>query len=273
MYRVLLVDDEPIVTEGLAKKVPWHDLECVVVGKADNGRTALELVEQESPQIILCDIRMPGISGLDFIKALKEIDETCEMIILSGYRNFDYAQEAVQLGVLRYLLKPSRIPEIAETVRIAVDRLKEKEVKTAEFNELLNRLRRHEEGEDDPESVERIHPLVRQARDFLRRNFKAEHDLTSVAEALEVSTWHLSKTVKKELDISFVDLFNGIRTEEARAMLEKSTLKIYEIAEEVGFRDVAYFSKVFKKQTGVTPNQYRKEHYHPLSRRSQSQRT
>lgn len=263
MFRVLLVDDEPIVTRGLKEKIPWAELGCVVVGTAMDGQEALEKVEQETPHLVLCDIRMPRLSGLEFISAMKDLDPDCQIIILTGYRNFDYAKKAIDLGVLQYLLKPSKIPEITQAISQAVEGIRQREERQAQWARMLEQLR-HQENPQIPSEEkgrEEIHPLVKEARDYLRRNFQMDHDLNSVSQALGVSSWHLSKTVKKELDISFVDLLNGIRMEEAENLLRFSTMKVYEIAEKVGFHDVAYFSRVFKRFSKMTPNQFRKKHY------------
>ena len=109
MYRVLLVDDERIILEGLKKVVPWGELGCEVVGTATDGLEGLEKIRSLRPHLVFTDIRMPNVDGLSMLAALRSEFPGIQVSILTAYRDFDYAQRALNLGVTRYLLKLSLI--------------------------------------------------------------------------------------------------------------------------------------------------------------------
>ena len=134
MYRVVLVDDERLIVRGLSSVVPWEELGCEVAGTAYDGDTGLELIRQIRPDIVLTDIRMPNMDGLSkvvtitfflsvLLAALHSEFPRMQMSVLTAYRDFDYARQAINLGVCRYLLKPSKMDELLEAVRQMVSRL------------------------------------------------------------------------------------------------------------------------------------------------------
>lgn len=251
MYKVLIIDDEVFIREGMKQIIPWKELGCEFIGEAQNGEEGVEKIVKLMPDIIISDIRMPKKSGLEMIDEIKSINKNAQVIILTGFREFEYAQQAIRLGVLRFLLKPSKIEEIKEAITSAVgnlDKLPKREVKN-----LLN--------EHTYEEIDKPQYLVKQAIEYINQYYNQKLDLQTVADQLYVSTWHLCKVIKKQTGTNFVDLLNNARIENAKRMLLESNMKIYEIAEAVGYADTAYFSKIFKKITQVTPNEYRNKMY------------
>ena len=251
MYKVLIIDDEVFIREGMKQIIPWKELGCEFIGEAQNGEEGVEKIVKLMPDIIISDIRMPKKSGLEMIDEIKSINKNMQIIILTGFREFEYAQQAIRLGVLRFLLKPSKIEEIKEAITSAVgnlDKLPKRKVKN-----LLN--------EHTYEEIDKPQYLVKQAIEYINQYYNQKLDLQTVADQLYVSTWHLCKVIKKQTGTNFVDLLNNARIENAKRMLLESNMKIYEIAEAVGYADTAYFSKIFKKITQVTPNEYRNKMY------------
>lgn len=128
MYKVMIIDDEPIIVEGLSKSISWEKWNCEVVATANDGCEGRELIQKYKPNMIFCDISMPELDGLTMIAGLKSEFEDMEISILTGYRDFDYAQQAVNLGVTRFLLKPSSMKEIEEAVETMTENLKKKHI-------------------------------------------------------------------------------------------------------------------------------------------------
>ncbi|MEG0352532.1 MAG: response regulator [Cellulosilyticaceae bacterium] len=244
MYKVLIIDDEVFIREGLKMIIPWQELGCEIVGQAEDGEEGVEKIIELKPDIIISDIRMPKKNGLEMIDEIKSINQNSQMIILTGYRDFEYAQQAIRLGVIRFLLKPSKLDEIKEAVGTAIDN--------------LNKLPKREEL-TFPKMEEKEKPqyLVKQAMEYIHNHYTEKLDLQRVADEFYVSTWHLCKMIKKQTGTNFVDLLNKARIEGAKKLLLETNMKVYEIAEEVGYTDTAYFSKIFKKVTEVTPNEFR----------------
>ena len=123
MYRVILVDDERLILEGLSKVVKWTEFGCEVAGTARDGREGLALIREVKPDIVISDIRMPNMDGLSMLAALRSEFPQMQLTVLTAYRDFDYAQRAINLGVCRYLLKPSKMDELTEAVREMIRRL------------------------------------------------------------------------------------------------------------------------------------------------------
>ncbi len=122
MLRALIAEDESKICQLIVKLVDWEALGINLIGTCDNGRTAFEIIERERPEIVITDIRMPQMSGLDLIRAAKEKGIQCEFIIISGYKQFDYAHIALQYGVTEYLLKPISQTELTEALKKAAKR-------------------------------------------------------------------------------------------------------------------------------------------------------
>ena len=247
MYRVVLVDDERLIIRGLSTVVPWAELGCEVVGTAYDGNDGLELIRRIRPDIVLTDIRMPNMDGLTMLAAIRSEFPEIQMSVLTAYREFDYARQAITLGVCRYLLKPSNLEELKDAVRQMAARL-DAAAKPAE-----------ESGEDETVR-EAGNYLVKAALAYIREHCTEQHlSLGEVAEHVYVSQWHLSKLLNRETGQSFFDLLSGMRISRAKELLADPAIRIHEIAEKTGFSDVAHFSRSFKKITGCTPGEYRNQ--------------
>ncbi len=242
MYKVLIVDDEPVIAEGLKKIVDWEKYNCVVAGTASSGKEGLAMVEKCQPDILFTDIRMPGMDGLTMVAALRSEYKNLQVIILTGYRDFDYARTALNLGVFRYLVKPSKMKELDE----AMGSLSERLSKTAEEKDDVD--------EEDNTSANNF--IVKQAISYMQQHYREKLQLTDVAEKVYVSHWHLSKLLNST-GKSFSDVLNEIRIENAKELMEDLSLHIADISDRVGFADTAHFSRVFKKYTGMSANEYR----------------
>ncbi len=241
MYKVLLVDDERLIVKGLSSVVPWAEMKCRVVGTAYDGRQGLALIRQLQPDIVLTDIRMPNMDGLTMLAALRSEYPRMQTSVLTAYRDFDYARQALNVGVCRYLLKPSQMDELEEAIRTMVARL-----------DALP------PGAAPAEDAAAGNFIVQAALAYMREHCGSQHlSLSEVADHVYVSQWHLSKLLNRETAQSFFDLLGSMRIDKAKRLLYDPARRIHEVAEEVGFSDVAHFSKSFKKIVGCTPGEYR----------------
>ena len=242
MYKIVIIDDEPIIVEGLARTMPWDKWECLVAGTAYDGVEGQKLIRNIKPNLVITDISMPGMNGLAMIAGLKAEFPDMEIAILTGFRDFGYAQKAIQLGVTRLILKPSNMKEIEEAVTTMVSNLKRKNIHT-------------EAEEKDSNSANSF--IVKNALKYIQENYTRKITLAEVAEKTYVSQWYLSKLLNKHTGKSFSDILNQIRINMAKDLLKNPSMRIGNIAEEVGFIDMAHFSRVFKKFEGCSANEYR----------------
>lgn len=238
MYKVLLVDDEKKVLTSLERGVDWNKSGCYVAGKASNGTQAVQLVEELRPHIIFTDIRMPGLSGLDLIERIKNIDSNIQFVVISGYAEFSYAQRSLDLDVLGYCLKPFDDEEIDRLLRKASERL----VKIKEKEEIY----------------ETRNASLREILKYVEEHYQHDITIQSIAKKFFLNPNYLSQLFKKELNITFTDYMTNTRINAAKRLLYTTNLSIGEIADRIGYRDYFYFIRIFKKMTSQTPGQYRK---------------
>ena len=239
MYRVVLIDDESRIVEGLRRVVRWEDYNCEVAGSADEGAA---LIKRLRPHILFTDIRMPGKDGLTMVAGLRSEFPDMQVAILTGYRDFTYAQEAIRLGVTRFLLKPSKMDEIKDALVAMVEQLDKRTEVSG--------------GEEEPAQHAGSF-IVNQALDYMEKNSRQKLGLQTVADCCYVSQWHLSKLLNRYQGKSFYDILNAIRINKAKTMLADPSLKIWEISEAVGYTDTAHFARTFKKLVGMSANEYR----------------
>ncbi|CAH0118151.1 Regulator of RpoS [Paenibacillus sp. CECT 9249] len=123
MYKVFIVDDEPFILEGLPYAIEWEQFHLEIAGQAEDGRQALEALKSKPADILITDITMPVMNGLELIREMKKLNPQMKFIILSGYHEFDYVKQGITLGIENYLLKPINVEELKETVKNTVRKL------------------------------------------------------------------------------------------------------------------------------------------------------
>lgn len=257
MYKVVIIDDEPIIVEGLSRVIKWDKYGCELVGTASNGLEGLDVIREKQPDIIFSDIAMPGMDGLKMIAAIRVEHPDTMISILTGYRDFDYAQSAIRLGVCRFLLKPSNLTELEEAVQYMVSELEKRPEKAEAEKENEKQDESVEEDNEISQSGTAGSFIVKNALEYMEKNYVEKLTLSDLADKMFVSQWHLSKLLNKHTKKSFSDLLNEIRVNKAKELLKDPSLRVGDVAEMVGFSDIAHFSRVFKKYTEMSANEYR----------------
>ena len=278
MYRVLIVDDEPIICEGLKRSVKWSDYNCEVVGTASNGMEGLEKMNELDPDILISDISMNNMDGLAMIAAIRSERPDMEITRLTGYRNFEYAQRAIKLGVTRFLLKPSRMDEIEEAVLAMTQNLKDHGnegillvdnlwdlslgsdgylYETFIRNRPEGRTDGSQKGEGRIRDSEANNYVLKAALAYILDHYTEKLSLGDVSEHCYVSSWHLSKLLNQYTGRGFFEIINLIRIDRAKELLLNTGSKIQEVSDSVGFQDVAHFSRIFKNYAGCSPKEFR----------------
>lgn len=312
--ELLFVEDDPVILRDIASMLPWEE-DGFRVRTASNGRRGLELFAQEPALVVVTDIRMPFMDGLEMIAEMQKLCPYTSFLVFSAYREFDYAHEALQLGVLDYIIKATMTPQsVREKVDKAVLRAREllcRQVDAidARVKELLrtNDISREAfeqylspcdlvpnewllyplverlflagiTGEGRLESTQQVvdslllyqreeakrqgdtsaySPLVRNAVEYMKRNYsKPDLKISDVAAAVRISQGRLSVRFREETGETVLEFLTRIRIDAAKQLLRQGYMRVNEVAEAVGYQNMAYFSSIFRKMTGETPVQY-----------------
>lgn len=243
MIKVLVVEDEEMIRKGIILTVDWAALDCVVVGEATNGIEALEAVNRYNPSLIITDLKMPQMDGIEFLQALRNMGNNAFVIILTAYDTFSYAQSALRLGAVDYLLKPFHDGDLERSITLVRQKM--------ESLQDLTLLPWGGARKGDKSKY------VMEAMTYIAGHYQ-EPDIcvSSIARHLGISEGHLSHTFKKETDYTILNYLTRYRIHKAMALLKDCRIKVYEVAEKVGYQDIAYFSSIFKKLVGVSPSEY-----------------
>ena len=261
MYTVVIIDDEPLIVEGLSRTMAWEKWNCQVTGTACNGKEGTELIREKRPDIVITDINMPKLDGLKMIAGLRSEFPDMQLIILTGYREFEYARQAIELGVSRFLLKPSKMNELEEAMETVTGRLEQRGMPvTVSAPDDMPPEGELPEDAEDAENNEANSFIVKNALEYIRENSREKLRLADVADQVYVSQWHLSKLLNKHTGKTFSDILNGARMDRSKELLKDPSLRICDVAEMVGFQDLAHFSRVFKKMEGMSAGEYRNTH-------------
>mgnify|MGYP003233691401 FL=1 len=262
MIRLLIADDERLEREALAEMVTRRFVEHeIVLEEAENGRKAADTAILWGADLILMDIEMPGMNGLDAARAVLAQRPGCRVIFVTAYSLFQYAHEAVHLGACDYLLKPVDPDELEASIRRAI-----RQIETERKLEALAPIQQEQEPEapavpqeegGDESSQNAL--VMAHVRRYLEDNYMFDISLDSVGEILHISPAYLSAQFKKYQKMNFLDCLTELRINAAKELLNDPFRSSAEVASMVGYEDASYFARAFKKRTGMTPTQYRKE--------------
>ncbi|MGM9660134.1 MAG: response regulator [Faecousia sp.] len=246
MLKVLIVEDEELIRKGIVLTVDWATLDCVVVGEAANGVEGLEQVSRCDPDLIITDLKMPQMDGIEMLERLRAAGKNTFVIILTAYDSFSYIQTALRLEAVDYLLKPFHDGDLEKAVERVRQRIAPRRKELPELDE--------KKGSTNKYIAEAIH--------YIKLHYQEpDISVSSVAQSLNISEGHLSHTFKKETGSTLLNYLTRYRIHKAMELLKDCRVKVYEVAEQVGYRDIGYFSSTFKKITGQTPSEYQESHF------------
>lgn len=235
--KILIIDDEPKIRNGLSnlltRREGWE-----VAGAYENAADALKYLAVNQVDVMITDIKMPEISGLELIARIRERDKKTAIIILSGYSNFQFAQRAIELGVSRYLTKPTNPREL-----ICV------------LEETEKKLGGKQEKEEDSGKIPNL--FVQKAADYIKLNYSEKISIKEIADQLYLSPNYLSELFKKHTGKTISEYLSEYRLEKACQLLDHAEYRVGDVSGMVGIHDGRYFSNMFKKKYGMTPTEYR----------------
>ncbi len=255
-YRILIVDDEKCVTEGIVLKFRRmkhaKSYEAVL---CDSGNKAMALVREMAFDMIITDIRMPFMSGIQLIRELREAGFDKPVLVLSGYNDFEYVRDAFLSGANDYMLKPVAIQELEKKL----DQYLLKGDKEEALPEESAPSENHGNGEEGGSLTVQDRSIVYAIR-YIYDHYKDKSlTMEDVAKHVSFSYGHFSNLFRKETGMTFPSFLRKVRVEKAMELLEDPYLKISDICYQVGYKYPQQFSNEFKRMTGVYPSQYIKK--------------
>lgn len=244
-YKLIIIEDERIIREGLMR-FEWEKIQVEAVASFDNGLSALEFLKKTTVDVVLTDIRMPLMDGIEFIRVVRKEFPDISIVCLSGYSDYEYLRECMQQGVKDYILKPTDKEELFRVISGLIE-LKKADSEESAIGEITSQnsgvyLQKH---------------AIVNALKYIEKNYHRSIKLADVAESAYLNPVYFSHVFKQQMGIRFVDYLADFRIEKAIALMEDPTLTIHAIASSVGFFSSRYFAETFKKRKGMTPSEYR----------------
>lgn len=246
MYKILIADDEYEVRNGLSNYFPWKDYGFEVVYQAENGRQVLDYIKKEPIDVILCDIMMPVMTGIEVIKILFEKESPIKIVFISGHKDFEYARQALKYGVSDYLLKPTKNQDLitlCEKLKADLDRKKTLENNLTDPKDHLNGCNYYQQ-------------IILTVKNYLENHYQ-DASLEKVAELVHMNPIYLSKFFKEKTGENFSDFLLLTRMKKAAELLLDISYRTYEVSEMVGYSNPKNFTRAFKNFYGKTPREYR----------------
>lgn len=249
MYQVLLVDDEIKITWWLSKSIAWQKYGFEICEICTGGLPAIQYLQHHHVDLVITDIRMPGLSGLELIQKIQECRPSVKTLILSGYNQFEYAQQALKYGVKAFLLKPLDPCELVEFLqKLSLDLEHENlsapvKEKTAPYLDFL-----------------KADNKIEDVMTYIDMNYNKDISLKTTAELFEFHPAYLGKLFKDTFGSSFNTYIHKKRIGKLKKLLVQSSLPVSQLLESVGYHNPEYFYTIFKKYEGITFSEYRSGH-------------
>lgn len=236
---MIIVEDERIIRESLMK-FEWDTIQMEAVASFDNGVSALEFLRENPVDVVLTDVRMPIMDGIEFIKCVRKEFPEISIVCLSGYSDYAYLRECMQQGVKDYMLKPTDKKELFQVI-----------------SQLIGEKRKVTEttNKDGSESLQKY--AIVKALEYIEKNYQRSIKLADVAENVCLNPVYFSHLFKQQMGVKFVDYLADFRIQKAIVLMQNPALTISAIATSVGFFSSRYFAETFKKRKGMTPSEYR----------------
>jgi two-component system, response regulator YesN len=237
MYQLVIVDDEEKILEGISELFPWNNIGFNVVARFIDARSALSYVENNPVDVVMTDISMPDMNGIELTKELLRFPEL-KIVLFSSYKDYEYMRAGIHYGICDYLLKPIRYDELVacfEKIRLKLDEKNIVEV---------------------PKPKTYYSEIILRVDKYLSDNYQ-KASLEGAAEAVGLSPNYLSKIYKEKSGCGFLERLNRIKMEKACELLMDPGYKHYEIAFYVGYDNPKNFSRAFKTHFNVSPMEYR----------------
>lgn len=247
MYTMIVVDDEREIRKGFCTYFPWAEIGFTILADFSSAQEADEFLQRNVVDVVVTDIKMLGMSGLELIEAGHRRNPDTHFVIVSGYRNFEYARQAMRFGVRHYLVKPTKYAQIVEVfsqIRTELD-----EARRNQVNALVENEPEKQAQEDENKTIHRI-------KEYIHAHYE-DATLESTALHVKINPYYLSTFFHQQTGEKFSDYLIRSRMKEAARLLLRTSMQIQDIARRVGYTTSNSFSRSFRQCFGMTPKEYR----------------
>ncbi|MBS6509563.1 MAG: response regulator [Paraclostridium bifermentans] len=245
MLDIIVVEDEAPIRDWIAYTISNISNEFNVLASASNGKEAYELALNLKPKVIISDIKMPIMGGIELTKKIKEVFPHIYVILLTNYAEFSYAKEAISCGVYEYLVKsdirPKELKEILDKVNESVKELEKNKISRLQKESTLS------------ESKDGYSKTIKKSIDYIHKNYKQHISLQDISNYVFLSHEYFSRLFKEEVGENFSSYLTNYRMKKAESLIKNTDMKISQIAIEVGYTNASYFSRSYKKFKGISP--------------------
>ncbi|MFB9328016.1 response regulator [Paenibacillus aurantiacus] len=257
MLNLMIVDDEELIREDIKSKV--FRIAHPAIGHIEMAASAIEakqFMRKQKPDVVISDIRMPEMDGLTLIRECAQTDPEMRFIVLSGYDDYSYVREAFKHGIVDYLLKPVRLSDLEMQLNKAIQlctplNLQETRLSSPGQSEIILKPTRQEQDYSTKSMIN----IVKQ---YIESRPYGEVTLAEVSSLVSMNYSYFSTWFKDETGQTFSTYIMTLRMEKAIKLLNNPTLRINEIASQVGYDNIYHFSRAFKNYSGKSPTEYRK---------------
>lgn len=268
MLRLLIAEDELIERMVLKKTLEKHFGSFVEVLEAENGNQAMKVFLSSDIDIVILDIEMPGINGVQAAELMRREKSGFCLIFLTAFDKFEYARKAIAVRAMEYLLKPYSERELVSVIEEAIrltekyknNREPEEEAQAQELS-LLGETGLAAEAESGVISEEvppgRLNVLVAMIEEYIRKSYMNDISMQDAARAVNYSETYFCKMFKQQFGMNFTAYLTEYRMNEARKLLKQPNVSVKEIGARVGYADSNYFARVFKRNCKVSPSEFR----------------
>ncbi|CAG7645439.1 response regulator [Paenibacillus allorhizosphaerae] len=249
MWKVMIVEDEVFVRESVKELIRWEEMNFTLVAEAGDGLEALELMKKEPPDLVITDIMMPGMDGVELLKEARKAGMTSKFVMLTCMGDFEHMRQAMEYGASNYILKLSMsVNDLRETLSKI-----NKELTLAK--PLPDKAHVRNSGVTSERNIS--HPELNKILTYIEQNYDKDISVKSLARYVMMGENYVSALFKKKMGTTLIHYLHEVRVNQAIRYLLETELTIHEVGMKVGFVNDNYFIKIFKRCTGTTPSQYR----------------
>ena len=246
MYKLLVVDDENETRNALCTYFPWDEMGFEIAGQAEDGKQALDFMDKKAVDVVLCDIRMPGMTGIDLARTLHNGKVKTKIIFLSGYRDFDYARNALSCGVKDYIVKPAKYKDLVEVFSKVKEELDSESLPAPTGS-------CEPKGGGDFNLNEKI---ISSVKEYVAVHYR-ESTLEDAAKRVYMNPNYLSQYFRQKTGQYFSDYLITVKMKKAMELLEDLQYKTYEVSSMIGYSNAKNFTRTFKNYFGKSPREHR----------------